>query len=149
MKTANRISAVLIILLSIFMICQTSQIQDLAFYLISNKMFPYITFASVLALGVGLLATTFIPSLDPPFPSGYWQRVIGRKRLITLTLFCLYLMVIPLAGFLLSSAGFIVVTIAVLSPRVRQDLPVALVVAAGIVGLIYLVFVYWLQTFLP
>ncbi|WP_337997044.1 tripartite tricarboxylate transporter TctB family protein [Oleispirillum naphthae] len=149
MKTANRIAAVLIILICLFLIGEASKIESLAYELISNRMFPYMTFGLVLALAAGLLATTFIPSLESPFPSGYWARVVGKRRLITLGLFCVYLLLLPVLGFLPASFGFIVVTTLVLSPQRRKDLPVALALGGGVVGVCYLVFVYWLQFYMP
>jgi len=149
MKTANRITAVLIILICLLLIHETSKIESLAYELIGNRMFPYLTFGFVLALAAALLAMSFVPSLAVPFPSGYWARVVGRKRLITLGLFCVYLLLLPVVGFLPASFGFIVITTAILSPQRRKDLHVALAIAAGVIGVCYLVFVHWLQFSLP
>lgn len=149
MKTANRISASVIILICLLMFQQASQIEDMAYHLSSNRTFPYMTIAFVLLLAAGLLATTFIPKPAAPFPSGYWMRVIGRKRLLTLAFFCVYLLVLPIAGFLPTSAAFIVLTTAFLSPRMRHDLPIAIAIAAGVIGVCYLIFVHWLQFYLP
>ena len=149
MKTANRIAAVLIILVCLFLLQETSKIESLAYELISNRMFPYMTIGLVLALAAGLLATTFIPSLDVPFPKGYWARVVGKRRLITLGLFAVYLFLLPVLGFLPVSFGFMIVATAILSPNRRKDLPIAAAIAAGVVGVCYLVFVQWLQFYLP
>lgn len=149
MKTANRISASVIILICLLMFQQATQIQDMAYHLSSNRTFPYMTIGFVLLLAVGLLATTFVSQPAAPFASGYWMRVIGRKRLLVLGIFCIYLFLLPIVGFLPTSAAFIVLTTAFLSPRIRHDLPVALAIAAGVVGVCYVVFVYWLQFYLP
>jgi len=149
MKTANRITAVLIILVCLFLLQETSKIESLAYELISNRMFPYMTIGLVLTLAAGLLATTFIPSLDVSFPKGYWARVVGKRRLITLGLFTIYLFLLPVFGFLPASFGFMIIATAILSPNRRKDLPIAAAIAAGVVGVCYLVFVQWLQFYLP
>ena len=149
MKTADRICAVLLILTSAFMIYQTSQMQELAYQILSNKLFPYITFVFVIVLSVGMVVMTLVPTVEKPLPDGYWRRIVGRRRAITLGLFCLYLFLMPVVGFLPASAGFILLTVAVLSPQLKRDLPIAIAITAGVVGIIYLVFVYWLQVFLP
>ena len=149
MRTADRISAVLIILASILMIYKTSQLEELAYQILSNKLFPYITFTFIIVLSLGLFLATFLPSTLPALPEGYWRRILGGRRMMTLGLFCLYLFLMPVVGFLPASAGFILVTVTVLSPQIRKDLPIAALIAAAIVGLIYLVFVFWLQVFLP
>ena len=149
MKTADRISAVVLILASIFMIYETSQMEELAYQLLSNKMFPYVTFGFVIVLSLGLLASTFVPSMEVTLPEGYWRRIVGRRRMITLGLFCLYLFLMPVVGFLPASAGFILIVVATLSPQPRRDLPIAAAITAGVIGIIYFVFVYWLQVFLP
>ena len=149
MKTANRITAILIILACLFLLQETSKIESLSYELISNRMFPYMTLGLVLMLAAGLLATTFIPSLEVPFPQGYWVRVVGKRRLTALGLFCFYLLALPVVGFLPASFGFMIVTTAILSPNRRKDLPIAAAIAAGVVGVCYLVFVQWLQFYLP
>jgi hypothetical protein len=149
MKTADRICAVLLILASIAMIYETSQMEELAYQILSNKMFPYITFIFVIVLALGMIVATFVPTVTVPLPTGYWRRIVGRRRMITLGLFCLYLLLMPVVGFLPASAGFIIITVAVLSPQLRRDIPVAVAITAGVIGIIYLVFVYWLQVFLP
>lgn len=149
MKTANRISASVIILICLVMFQQATQIQDMAYHLSSNRTFPYMTIGFVLLLAVSLLVTTFVSSPTTAFANGYWKRVIGGKRLIVLGSFCIYLFVLPILGFLPTSAAFIVLMTVFLSPRIRHDLPAALAIAAGVVGVCYLVFVYWLQFYLP
>jgi|GEM_PF-4317954 len=148
MKTADRICAVALILASLFMIQATSQLEELAYQVLSNKLFPYVTFAFVILLSLGLLVSTFVtPELV--LPADYWRRIVSRRRLIMLGLFCVYLVVMPWIGFLTTSAIFMLATVAALSPNLRKDLPIAVTLTAGIIGLIYLVFVHWLQVFLP
>jgi len=149
MKTANRITAVVIILICLILMQQTSQIEDLAYELISNRMFPYMIIGFVLLLAAGLLATTFLPSLQTRLPKGYWVQTVGRRRLVLLGLFCVYLALLPVVGFVPSSFGFIVVTTAILSPNRRKDLPIAAGLGLGVVGVCYVVFVHWLQFYLP
>jgi hypothetical protein len=149
MKTANRISASVIILICLLMFQQATQIQDMAYHLSSNRTFPYMTIGFVLLLAVSLLVTTFVSGPTTAFANGYWKRVIGGKRLIVLGSFCIYLFVLPIVGFLPTSAAFIVLMTVFLSPRIRHDLPAALAIAVGVVGVCYVVFVYWLQFYLP
>jgi len=103
----------------------------------------------LVTLSLLLLASTFLPKAATVLPAGYWRRVVGGRRVITLGLICLYVLVMPVVGFLPASAGFVVIMTGAVSPNLRRDMPIALGVAAAVVGLIWLVFVYWLQVFLP
>ena len=149
MKTANRVSAILILLICFGGLIQATKIEDTAVTLTSNRMFPYLTIALLVALSLRLLATTFLPAPAAHFPPGYWRRAVGSKRLLTLGVFVLYLVALKLVGFLVASAVFIVGLTAMLSPRLRHDLPIAVAIAAGVVGACYLIFVQWLQFYLP
>ena len=149
MRTADRISAILLFVGSVFMLFETEHIRATAFQLLSNKLFPNIIFGLLVALSLLLLASTFLPKAATVLPAGYWRRVVGGRRVITLGLICLYVLVMPVVGFLPASAGFVVIMTGAVSPNLRRDMPIALGVAAGVVGLIWLVFVYWLQVFLP
>lgn len=149
MKTANRISAILIVALCLVALRQATLIEDMTVHLTSNRLFPYMTIGLVLALTVGLLLSTFLPVPAAQFPAGYWRRAVSSKRLLTLGAFVLYLALLQVVGFLAASALFIVGTTAMLSPRVRHDLPIAAAIAAGVVGACYLIFVLWLQFYLP
>ena len=149
MRTADRLTAVLFVAASVYMIYETTLIETLSYQILSSRLFPYITFIFIILLALALLASTFVRSTEIELVDGYWRRIVNRRRLITLGLFCLYLALMPVVGFLPASAGFILVTIAVLSPSPRRDIPIAIALAGGVVGIIYLVFVYWLQVFLP
>lgn len=149
MRVADRISAILLLLGSVFMLFETGHIRATAFQILSNKLFPNIIFGLLFVLGLLLLISTFLPKAVSALPAGYWRRAVGGRRLLSLGLVCLYVLVMPLIGFLPASAGFVVVMTGAVSPNLRRDLPIAFAVAAGVAGLIYFVFVYWLQVFLP
>jgi hypothetical protein len=149
MRTADRISAILLLLGSVFMLFETEHVRTTAYQILSNKLFPHIIFGLVIALALLLLVSTFLSRATSTLPAGYWRRAVGGRRVITLGLICLYVLVMPVIGFLPASAGFVVVTTGAISPKPRRDIPIAFAVAAGVAGLIYLIFVYWLQVFLP
>lgn len=149
MRAADRISAILLLLGSVFMLFETGHIKGTAFQILSNKLFPSIIFGLLIGLSLLLLASTFLPKAAFALPAGYWRRAIGGRRVITLGLVCLYVLVMPMIGFLPASAGFVVIMTGAVSPNLRRDIPIAFGVAAGVAGLIYFIFVYWLQVFLP
>jgi len=148
MKTADRIMAGVLFLLSAFMIYRTAMLKDLAYQILSNRLFPYLTFGLIIFLSLLLFAGTFARGGEGTAQAP-WRRMVGARRMTLLGLFATYLFAIPLAGFLPATGAFVVASSAWLSPHRRRDVPIAVAVALAVVGLIYGVFVYWLQAFLP
>ena len=61
MRAADRISAILLLLGSVFMLFETGHIKGTAFQILSNKLFPSIIFGLLIGLSLLLLASTFLP----------------------------------------------------------------------------------------
>lgn len=148
MKTADRIMAGILFLCSAFMLYRTSLLKELAYQILSNRLFPYLTFGLIIFLSLLLFAGTFARAGEGTAQAP-WRRMVGPRRMGLLGLFSVYLVVIPMAGFLPATGVFVIASSAWLSPHRRRDTPIAVAVALAVVGLIYGVFVYWLQAFLP
>lgn len=148
MKTADRLMAGVLFLCSAFMLYKTSELKELAYQILSNRLFPNLTFSLIILLSLILFAGTFWQTEDAG-GQGQWRRMVGPRRMVLLGLFTTYLVVIPLVGFLPATGVFVVASAAWLSPRRRRDVPIALAVALAAVALIYGVFVFWLEAFLP
>jgi putative tricarboxylic transport membrane protein len=149
MRKADRIVSIMFILGSIFMLHETSQIEKLRFQILSSKMFPQLVFVVMILLGILLFIQTFMHREAEEKEGDVGKALIRPKRLMILGLFVAYLLIMPIVGFIETTAVFAVVAMMSLSPQRKKDLPVSLLISGGLVGLIYLVFDYWLQVFLP
>jgi hypothetical protein len=112
-------------------------------------MFPQLVFVVMILLGILLFIRTFMHREAKEKVEDVGKALIRPKRLMILGLFVAYLLIMPIVGFIETTAVFAVVAMMSLSPQRKKDLPVSLLISGGLVGLIYLVFDYWLQVFLP
>ena len=112
-------------------------------------MFPQLIFTSMIVLAVALFIRSFRLKESADHGLDAWKTLVSPKRLTILVMFTVYLLIIPVIGFLWATAVFVIAAIMMLSPKKKKDLPIALAVTGGLVGMIYLVFSYWLQVFLP
>lgn len=147
MKQANRLTACILMLISGILFYFAKNIRVVSHTIYSSQDFPKIILGVVFCLSVFLFLQTF-------YKKGEWEKVdwrslIGIKRLILFGLLTTYFLLMPIIGFLVASGGFIVATTLALSPRRKKDFPISLAVAGGMVSIIYIVFVYWLQVVLP
>jgi putative tricarboxylic transport membrane protein len=101
--------------------------------------------------GLEVLRTVLAGSQpDDPTFSAVWAGALSRRRTLLLVLFVLYLAAITSFGFVASTAAFCFASIVILSPtRSLRGMILAAVIAAAVIGLIYLLLVVYLQAFLP
>jgi hypothetical protein len=150
MKNTDRITAVILMGLAVFLLWETQKIEVLRYQLHSSRMFPQMVLIFILILASLLLFQTFFSREAGPAAQGAdWSRLVRPRRIFLLVLLIIYLSLISSLGFLTSTAGFLLIGIIGLSPHPRKDLWPAVGVTAGVLGLVYLLFVYWLQVFLP
>jgi putative tricarboxylic transport membrane protein len=149
MKRADQITSIVFILGSIFLLYKAGEIEELKVQLTSSRMFPQLIFITTIVLAIALFIRSFIIKDSANQGAKAWATLVSPKRLTILAMFTVYLLIIPVIGFLCATAVFMVAAITVLSPQKKKDLPIGLAITGGLVGMIYLVFAYWLQVFLP
>lgn len=149
MKRTDQITSIVFIIGSIFFLYETSKIGELKVQIIGSKMFPQIIFIGIIVLSVALFIRSLTIKDSDDKKTKSWATLFSPKRLTFLAMFTVYLLIIPVIGFLLATALFALVAITVLSPNRKKDIPIGVVVTGGLVGMIYLTFAYWLQVFLP
>jgi hypothetical protein len=149
MKNTDRITAVILMGLAVFLLWETRKIEVFKYQIHSSRMFPQMVLIFALILAFLLLFQTFFSREAGPTQATDWSRLVRPRRVFLLVLLIGYLSLISSLGFLVSTAGFLFIGVIGLSPHPRKDLWPALGVTAGVLGLIYLLFVYWLQVFLP
>ncbi len=149
MNTANRITAVITGVFGLLMMYEATKMKSLQYQLMSESLFPNIVFGMIVILSATLFISTFITKDKKTLAKEYWIKFISTKRLILLTLFVAYLLIMPYIGFLIATGAFILLTVVVYSRNLKRDIPIALGISGGMILFIYLLFVQWLEVFLP
>ena len=152
MRATDLAFAVVYLLVLAIAASQISHLSDTSSTVVSSKLYPWVVVAAGLLMG-GLEAvrTAFAGNQpDDPTFGEVWAGAFSRRRTLLLFLFILYLAGISSLGFIASTAIFCFVSIMVLSPvrSVRGGI-IAAVIAAAVIGLIYVLLVVYLQAFLP
>lgn len=131
---------------------QISELSNASAEVVSSHLYPWVVIGVGLTMG-GLetlrTAAAGNQSGDPSFTE-VWSGAFSSRRTRLLLLFVLYLGVISVFGFVASTAAFSFAVIMILSPtRTWRGAAIAAAISAGVIALIYLLLVVYLQSFLP
>jgi len=139
----------LLALLSFFLLWETREIPHPPLIPISPAFYPRVVLSIFLLLSLGLL----ISGLRAPLRTRAWDWRAWFIRywmiLGSFFLFGLYVLVLPILGYLLSTALFTAAMQWVLGRRGVRRLPAVLAVAVGTSAGTYVVFQLYLQVLLP
>ncbi|MBL1437751.1 MAG: tripartite tricarboxylate transporter TctB family protein [Rhodobacteraceae bacterium] len=131
---------------------QLSQLSDINSAEISSKLYPTLVVSIGLIMGVLETVRVLFARGGESLPklSEVWAPAFNRRRMTLLFLFVVYLIAIKPVGFLVSTGMFCFGTIFILSPqRNLRVAAISIAVSAGILSLIYLLLVVYLEAFLP
>lgn len=117
-----------------------------------SALMPQILLGVLGVLGTALLIKSFLPGAvngSPVFPEllGFVKR--NSHILMLFILFGIYVFVLPLAGYLWATGGFLLSALSLLYVRTVRRALVAIVLAIVVSALIYAIFHYGLRIRLP
>lgn len=139
----------LLALLSLFLMWQTREIPHPPLVPLGPAFYPRVVITIFLALSLVLLVT----GLRAPRPAGGgdWRAWVGRYRLIlaAFLVFALYVLAMPVLGYLLSTGLFTAAMQWLLGRRGLRRGPGVLAVALGTAVATWLVFERYLYVLLP
>lgn len=139
----------LLALVSGVLLWQTREIPHPPFVPLGPAFYPRVVLSVFLALSLVLMASGLRSRATPKGRD--WPAFLRRYRLILVSfaVFGLYVLAMPILGFLLSTALFTAGMQWVLGRRGLARLPAVLAIAAGTAGATYLVFERYLYVLLP
>lgn len=152
MRTTDLIFTALYIVA--FLVCATQlfSLQEMSSSVVSAKLFPW----GVIIIGIAMGLIEGLRTILAPEPENtptfreIWQHAFTPRRMTLLGLFIAYLISIKIVGFLVATAVFCAGTILILSPQRNLSVAaLAVAIAGGTLGLIYLLLVVYLEAFLP
>jgi hypothetical protein len=152
MRTTDLAFAGLYLLVLAIAASQISHLSDTSSTIVSTKLYPWVVLGTGLLMGGLEALRTVLAGSQPDDPTfgAVWAGAFSRRRTLLLVLFVLYLAAITSFGFIASTAVFCFASIVILSPaRSLRETIMAAVIAAAVIGLIYVLLVVYLQAFLP
>ena len=149
MRLTDRIFSVFFLIVLGALGYQTSKFEDLPYEAYSSKMFPYLVIGFCLILIVTLFVSSFLTKQNLPSAKEVWGKFAGRRRMALLFAIIVYLVLMNIIGFVISTILFLMITILGLSDKPKKDLPKAVAITFCVVGGVVLLVEHFLQAFLP
>lgn len=149
MQLTDRMFALFFLLILGVLGYETSKIEHLQYEAYSSKMFPYLIIGFCLILVIALIINSFVAKRDLLSPKEVWGKFISKRRLGLLTAIIVYLLMMKIIGFIVSTTLFLMITILALSNHPKKDILKASAITFCVVGGVVLLVEHFLQAFLP
>ncbi len=149
MRLTDRIFSVFFLIVLGALGYETSKFEDLPYETYSSKMFPYLVIGFCLVLIITMFVSSFLSKKDLPPAREIWGKFAGRRRMSLLFAIIIYLILMKVIGFVISTVLFLMVTILGLSDKPQKDFLKAIAITFCVVGGVVLLVENFLQAFLP
>jgi putative tricarboxylic transport membrane protein len=154
LSTDAKVALVLLAFCAV-MLWQTFQIEQRPYISLAAAVFPRVVLALLIPLCLGLLVKGLRASkgLDPRggITLAAIRATLSKYRTViaSFVLFFGLVALMPVLGFLVSGALYLVVMLWLLGPRTARQIPMILAISVGFAGGIYVVFRFLLFVLVP